>query len=1165
MSSSVSAVARRGLARVARPFTALALALMTGALLSCDSSTEPRTPGQPASLEIVSGHDQVGVVGQELPAPLVVRVEDEAGQPVAGQLVNWVVTSGGGRVFAGSSLTNDEGIAQEWWTLGTSTSEEQTLEVRAVDPTTGERLVFARFTARPRADAPATMTKASDEPAQAPGGQAVSPAPAVHVVDQYGNDVSGATVTFTVTSGGGSVSPANALTDANGIATTTWTLGTTAGANTLTATLGDLSPITFTTNAVAGSASRLVMVQEPSETAQSGVPFAQQPSVRIVDANGTAVRQGGIQVTAAIASGTGTLGGTRTVTTNAEGVATFTNLAITGSSPSYTLSFGAPGLQSVTSRAITMSGGTSSATGLSIIVQPASSARSGQPLEQQPMVRLVDESGFAVHEAGVIVTAAISTGDGMLTGTRSVATNAEGVAVFTDLAIVGESYVYVLSFSAPGLPAVQSREIAMRKSGVLTLVKVAGDGQQGVVGQPLGQAIQVRLVDETGAPVANSDVNAYVRTGGGSTTPVVATTNAEGIAAFTWTLGTTEGTQDLTIWKTGVYPAFFTATAHQGTVPGLEGHVVKWFGDADGRATSTQHEVGVMVVDQNNQGMPNVVVQYEIVSGGGSLSSNQSTTDATGRTRFSGWTLGPTAGVNELRAFATGTDTVVFRVVTRPSVIVTIEQPSTPTVQGTTPITVSVQSARAIQSVRATLERESVDLTFNSSTGKWTGTIFNDNIPRGEHTLIVVATDIDGATGEARRTVIHDYFPLLEVDSPPLIATATPRLRIDARCVDAEGPCKPYMNVYNVSTAQNVATFQSADVDQDVSLANAAGWTVTIQLQSFDQRNQQVSYQSTVYVDDAPGLRQIYGVDGVLLDANATHALYRVRTGGTYEVWYQNRATGAAQKVIDDYGLNNWTDFSTMTSTGFGILGGSKVWEYRNGTLTEVGTFTASGGFPIMRDGYALWLDGSTLSLRNLETGQTSVISTAAQGIGDLAPNGDVVYASNGQIFRFRNGASTQLSMQTGVTHSMPVTDGSRTIYRRTSSAGYDVVLHDGTSETVLGTLASSVSGQAYAADHGWLAYATRVTATSYDIRVRSPGGVETRVWSGSSVPRVEGVLPDGRVLVYSPVANVRYATVSTDAPDSFRKLSRHPNTQLRWFDGRLHALLGNALMVYDQ
>src|SRR5690606_38803784 len=46
------------------------------------------------------------------------------------------------------------------------------------------------------------------------------------VRDERGNGVANVSVTFTVTSGGGSVSPAVVVTDANGQAATSWTLGT---------------------------------------------------------------------------------------------------------------------------------------------------------------------------------------------------------------------------------------------------------------------------------------------------------------------------------------------------------------------------------------------------------------------------------------------------------------------------------------------------------------------------------------------------------------------------------------------------------------------------------------------------------------------------------------------------------------------------------------------------------------------------------------------------------------------------------------------------------------------------------------------------------------------------------------------------------------------------
>ncbi|MQA90951.1 MAG: hypothetical protein GEU90_12050, partial [Gemmatimonas sp.] len=114
----------------------------------CDESAPTSNPLMPAaaSLDIVAGDQQTGAAGSELPAPLVVRVLDAAGNSVPNQIVNFRVTGGGGSVYAGVGLTNSEGMVQERWTLGDDLGL-QTLQARAVDATTGEGLVFATFEA----------------------------------------------------------------------------------------------------------------------------------------------------------------------------------------------------------------------------------------------------------------------------------------------------------------------------------------------------------------------------------------------------------------------------------------------------------------------------------------------------------------------------------------------------------------------------------------------------------------------------------------------------------------------------------------------------------------------------------------------------------------------------------------------------------------------------------------------------------------------------------------------------------------------------------------------------------------------------------------------------------------------------------------------------------
>src|SRR2546430_3713208 len=173
------------------------------------------------------------------------------------------------------------------------------------------------------------------------------------VRDQFGNPVAGVGVTFAPGTGGGSVSPTSPVTTgADGVAAvTSWTLGTVAGPNTLTAASGTLagSPITFSATATAGNATRLAIVTPPSASAQSGVPLLQQPVIQLQDGSGNPVGQANVAVGVKIQSGGGTLGGTTSATTGADGQAGVTHLSIAGTGGPRTLRFGASGLDSVTS------------------------------------------------------------------------------------------------------------------------------------------------------------------------------------------------------------------------------------------------------------------------------------------------------------------------------------------------------------------------------------------------------------------------------------------------------------------------------------------------------------------------------------------------------------------------------------------------------------------------------------------------------------------------------------------------------------------------------------------------------------------------------------------------------------------------------------------------
>lgn len=133
-------------------------------IAGCSGSggTGPNSPpGNPARLALQLGNNQTGTVGQQLTSPLKARVEDANQQPVPNTTVSWVVTKGGGSVFAPATQTGSDGNTQNLWTLGDSAGD-QAVEVRWMDPATGDANVIGTFSAVADPGAAVTFRVATD-------------------------------------------------------------------------------------------------------------------------------------------------------------------------------------------------------------------------------------------------------------------------------------------------------------------------------------------------------------------------------------------------------------------------------------------------------------------------------------------------------------------------------------------------------------------------------------------------------------------------------------------------------------------------------------------------------------------------------------------------------------------------------------------------------------------------------------------------------------------------------------------------------------------------------------------------------------------------------------------------------------------------------------------
>jgi hypothetical protein len=378
------------------------LALM-GALAAACGGSDLLLPsaGRPAAVAIVRGNNQSARIGEPLAEPIVVRVSDASGRPVAQAAVTFAVTSGAGGALTPQGATTDtEGQASTRWSLGTAAGE-YTAEARVAGGTVDP----VRFTAFAAAGTPARIALVKGDQQMSPVGTALPDSLVVRATDAADNPVEGVGIAWTI-GGGGSVSAEATATGPDGRAGVVRVLGPAAGAQTTVATLGGVTgaSLTFIATATSGAAGKLRLVTQPSASARIGIPFARQPQVQLIDNLDNPVRQAGRAVTVAIAAGPAgaTLGGQRTRETDADGLASFTDLAISGTAGSYTLSFSGADLALTTSTSITVTSGEVSPTRSAVDAEPESFLVLAE--KSTLTVRLVDELGNPVGGSSVTPT-----------------------------------------------------------------------------------------------------------------------------------------------------------------------------------------------------------------------------------------------------------------------------------------------------------------------------------------------------------------------------------------------------------------------------------------------------------------------------------------------------------------------------------------------------------------------------------------------------------------------------------------------------------------------------------------------------------------------------------------------------------------------------------------
>jgi adhesin/invasin len=489
-------------------------------------------------LQILAGNSQTGAIGTALPTPLAVRVLAADNLPVAGVPITFSVVSGGGAVAPLTVATDSLGVALTTATLGPATGANT---FRAAAP--GLSAVTFTATASSTPGVPTTVIIAAGNNQSAPAGTAVPIAPRVRVLDGLGTRVGGVNVTFAVATGGGSVTGASVVTDTGGFAQVgSWTLGGAAGANTLSATVTGLAPVTFTATGTVAGPPVIVLSLSDTMVGIGTSPALQVRLLRPAPVGGLTVSVVSDSVAYLTVAAPGTIAfpaGDSIRTINVTGVAAgLANVlaTATGYTPDTLLVIVLPRLLNVASG--TVSVGQSVSIPVTALPRPLTALTITLTSSDTTIARVTTPTlNLAANQGTVNVTV-----QGVAVGTVGILATAPGYAQGGNVVTVGSG----------GVPA--------------SLTKTAGDNQTAIINDTLAIRPQVRVLDAGGAPVVGVIVNFLVTGGGGSMPVISVATNATGFASAgaAWRMGSAAGANQLTAQLPafpGVPLVLFSATA----------------------------------------------------------------------------------------------------------------------------------------------------------------------------------------------------------------------------------------------------------------------------------------------------------------------------------------------------------------------------------------------------------------------------------------------------------------------------------------------------------------------------------------------------------------------------------------------------------------------------
>jgi hypothetical protein len=553
------------------------LSVTDSALGISNSTSVSVTAAGPANVAASGGSGQSATVAAAFANPLQVTVTDAFGNPVSGVTVTFTApASGAGGTFAGglttvTATTDSSGEASETFTANTVPGSY------AVTASVSGIATPASFSLTNTAGAAASIDAISEEGQSAAVATAFAAPLVAEVVDQYGNPVSGASVTLTAPSSGASGTFADngqasitLTTGANGQVSEGFIADTIAGSYAVTAALtGSTSAVSFALTNTAGAPASIKVTSGGGQKATVATAFAKPLVATVKDQYGNAVAGVTVTFTAPSSGAGGTFSNgltTITAVTGSNGQVSETLTANTRAG-GYRVSASAGGVSKAAGFRLTNKAGAA----VSIVVTSGGSqSATVQTAFAKPLVATAkDQYGNAVAGVSVTFTAPSSGAggtfsNGLRTITATTGGNGQASENFNANIVAGS---YVVSAAVSGISKAASFHLTNTAGAAANQSVVQGSGQTATVNTAFALPLEVLVTDQFGSVVAGAAVTFTAPTTGASGTftggvsSVVVTTGSNGIAvAPTFTANGTKGSYKVKAGVGGLKALSFSLT-----------------------------------------------------------------------------------------------------------------------------------------------------------------------------------------------------------------------------------------------------------------------------------------------------------------------------------------------------------------------------------------------------------------------------------------------------------------------------------------------------------------------------------------------------------------------------------------------------------------------------